>query len=152
MKIEIKNHRNGTSVVPVSMINEINEAFTGMKQPVERYGISDIRNELLEKLQKLGWSNKVFLDRVSKISITGVKNKIGLCVQTGNVSRVYADLMKLQALFMEDDIRGGIIILPTAECGRVYASNAASMERLDRELEIFKQVITMPLVVIGFEE
>jgi hypothetical protein len=134
------------------MIDEINTVLAGISQPVERYVISDIRNELLEKLQELGWSNKVFLDRVSKISITGVRNKIGLCVQTGNVSRVYADLMKLQALFMEDDIKGGILILPTAECGKQYASNAASMERLNRELEIFKQVITMPLVVIGFEE
>lgn len=152
MKTEVKSHRNGTSVVPSAMIDEIKAVFAGIIRPIEKYVISEIRNELLSELQRLGWSDKIYLDRISKISITGAKNKIGICVQTGNVSRVYADLLKLQALFLQDEIIGGIIILPKAECGKSYASNAASMERLSRELEIFNQVITMPLAIIGFEE
>lgn len=71
-------------------------------------------------------------------------------MQTGNVSRVYADLMKLQTLFVNGRIKAGIIIVATTDCARQYTCNAATYERLVRELEIFSQVITMPLVIVGF--
>lgn len=152
MNIEVKNHRNGVEVVPDKMVKEIKEIFSAIHTSVEKYVISDIRKELITGLQIKGWSDKIYLDRKSKISITGEQDDIGLCIQTGNVSRVYADLLKLQTLFVQGEIKAGIIIVPTSECGKQYASNTASMERLMRELNIFNQVITMPLVVIGFSE
>lgn len=69
-----------------------------------------------------------------------------------NVSRIYADLLKLQALYMRETIKAGIVILPTVKAARSFSGNVASLERLERELPIFSQVITMPVVVIGFYE
>ncbi len=97
-----------------------------------------------------GWSDKIFLALGSNISITAKKDDVGLCMQTGNVSRVYADLMKLQTLFMNGNIKAGIIIVATTDCARQYTCNAATYERLVRELDLFSQVITMPLVIVGF--
>jgi hypothetical protein len=136
--------------VSESHISDIRGAFSKIEKKVERYEISDIRQDVLADLQVKGWSDKLLLARGSNISITAKKDDVGLCMQTGNVSRVYADLMKLQALFVNDRIKAGIIVVATSDCARQYTCNAATYERLVRELEIFSQVITMPLVVIGF--
>ena len=53
---------------------------------------------------------------------------------------------------MRETIKAGIVILPTVKAARSFSGNVASLERLERELPIFSQVITMPVVVIGFYE
>ncbi len=150
MNVLISSHRNGEDIVSESLISDIREAFSKIEKKVERYEISDIRQDVLDDLQIKGWSDKLLLARGSNISITAKKDDVGLCMQTGNVSRVYADMMKLQTLFVNDRIKAGIIVVATADCARQYTCNAATFERLVRELDIFSQVITMPIVVIGF--
>lgn len=150
MDILISSHRNGKNVISDSLLSDIRTAFSNVETIVGRYEISTIRQRVLNDLQVKGWSNKVLLTRGSNISITAKKDDVGLCMQTGNVSRVYADLMKLQTLFVNGRIKAGIIIVATTDCARQYTCNAATYERLVRELEIFSQVITMPLVIVGF--
>ena len=81
-----------------------------------------------------------------------MKDHVGLCIQPGNMSRIYADLMKLQVLFLRDSIRAGIFILPTQDSAKVIGDNIACCERMVRELSIFNSVITAPLWVAGFYE
>ena len=73
-----------------------------------------------------------------------------MCFQTDNVGRIYADLLKLQTLYTKGNIIAGIILVPQIKTAKELGSNMANYERLIRELPIFSQVITMPLVVIGF--
>jgi ABC-type siderophore export system fused ATPase/permease subunit len=77
--------------------------------------------------------------------------QIGLCLQTGNMARFYADLLKLQLLFSKGRIRQAVYILPTRRSARVIGENMAQFERLVDELEIFAEVISVPMLVIGFE-
>lgn len=150
MNILTSSHRNGVDIVSETLVADISNAFSIIEKKVERYEISDIRHDVLAELQIKGWSDKLFLSRGSNISITTQKSNVGLCMQTGNVSRVYADLLKLQTLFVKGKIKAGIIVVATTKCAKQYTSNAATYERLVRELDIFSQVITMPLVVVGF--
>lgn len=150
MKILVNSHRNGEHIVSQELISDIRDSFSKVDKRVGRYEISDIRQDILEDLKNKGWSDKLLLARGSNISITAKKDDIGLCMQTGNVSRVYADLMKLQTLFVNQQIQAGIVIVATRDCAKQYTCNAATYERLLKELDIFCQVITMPLVVIGF--
>ena len=151
MNIEVSSHRNGADIVSALLITDIREAF-GMisKEKIGRYEISEIRSDIIDTLKTKGWSDKILLARGSNISITAKKDDVGLCIQTGNVSRVYADLMKLQTLFVNDRIKAGIIVVAKTDCASQYTCNAATYERLVRELEIFSQVITMPIIVIGY--
>ena len=48
-------------------------------------------------------------------------------------------------------IAAGIILVPQLKTAKELGYNMANYERLIRELPIFSQVITMPIVVIGFE-
>lgn len=74
-----------------------------------------------------------------------------MCFQTGNVGRIYADLLKLQTLYVKGNITAGIILIPQIKTAKALGANMANYERLIRELPIFSQVITMPIVVIGFD-
>lgn len=150
MKILSYSHRCGKEIVPSNLIDDVESAFGMIDSTVSRYEISAIRARIIEYLLSKGWSDKLILARGSNISITSKKQDVGMCIQTGNVSRMYADLMKLQALYLRESIKAGILIVATTECAKHYTSNAATYERLIRELDIFGQVITVPLVIIGF--
>lgn len=115
-------------------------------------GTQDFRDRLMLELGRDGWSDPVRVDTVSKISITSVFDKTGLCAQTGNISRVYADLLKLETLYKKKIITGGIYIIPTKRWGKyLKASNMASYERLIEELRVFDATITLPLMVYGVQ-
>jgi hypothetical protein len=79
-----------------------------------------------------------------------MKNRTALCVQTGNAARVYADLLKLQALNTAGKIDSAVCLLFTKSAGKKVGSNLASFERLVLELRtVLRGVVTVPLLVIG---
>jgi hypothetical protein len=88
----------------------------------------------------------------SGISIASQKNRVGLGIQTaGNMSRMYADLIKLQQMYLNDTICVGVLIMPTAIAARQLGDNLANSDRLESELTIFRKVIHMPLMIISFQ-
>lgn len=151
MQITAYSHRNGSDVIPQEYTDELGRILHRCKVEMKKYSIADFKNYLLPAIKRGGWSDEFYLDRNSKITISSIKGKTGLCIQTGNAARLYADLLKLQTLYARGTITAGIIILPVGTCARSLGTNLASYERAVRELDIFKQVITTPLVVIGFD-
>lgn len=146
----IYNHCNAESVIPSAFTTELRAIIEEYKKRLGMYTISDFKKYLIPAIHKKGWSDEYYLDRTSKITITSIKEKIGLCIQTGNMARMYADLLKLQSLYSKKTITSGVLILATASCGKSFGGNVASYERVIRELSIFEKVITMPLLIIGF--
>lgn len=134
---------------------EIYETVTNplieMKPKINKNTVSNIRNDALEKIYASGWNKKPILSSDSGISISGYREGVGLCFQTGNISRIYADLLKLQTLWVAGTIMVGVIVVPLKSNSILLGSNIVSYERLNNELKIFKRVITMPLCIIGFD-
>ena len=64
---------------------------------------------------------------------------------------MYADLIKLQQMYLDDTIRAGVFIMPTAVAARELGDNLANSDRLESELTIFRKVIHMPLVIMSFQ-
>lgn len=108
-----------------------------------------LRKIISDGLKKQGWSSKVKLSTQSNINITSIKGKTALCLQTGNMGRFYADLLKLQYLFHKGKINSAIYILPTISLAKKMGSNLANFERLVLELKLFSKVITVPILVVG---
>lgn len=152
MIVERYDHRCGSKVVPQDILEKTSAIFANYENKVQKGNVSIVKPDLKGKLMLEGWSDEYRLDVDSKITITSFQQNIGLCFQTGNVGRVYADLLKLQTLFVKGNIVAGVLIVPRKSMGKIFGSNCASYERLVKELPIFEQVITMPLVVIGFTE
>jgi hypothetical protein len=108
-----------------------------------------LRRQITDELKKQGWSSKVKLSVNSSISITAMNRRTALCLQTGNMGRFYADLLKLQYLFKKRKIDSAIYILPQKVLARKIGSNIANFERLVTELAMFEDVITVPIFVVG---
>lgn len=151
MNFTMNSHCGGAEKIPAALREEI-------KGAVARCGIrpalrtaTKIRTALLSDLLKNGWCSEVAVAAGSGITISSSKNNVGLCLQTGNMSRMYADLIKLQKLFLDDAIKAGIIVMPTATAARALGSNIANASRLSKELEIFRKVIHMPIILFAFE-
>jgi hypothetical protein len=118
---------------------------------VKRRASKDIKEAILGALGGKGWPGEITLDAASKISITSKKENIGMCFQTGNMSRMYADLLKLQAVYLRGSIDAAVFILPESACAKLLGDNIADCDRLRRELAIFDRAITVPLAIIGIE-
>lgn len=151
MRTQIYEHRSGLKVVPDSIVAGVVKIIGDINPTLSKKTVTSIKESIRERLEKEGWTGEYRLDATSRITISSYLKGIGLCFQTGNVGRIYADLLKLQTLYTKGNITAGIIIIPQIKTAKELGANMANYERLIRELPIFSQVITMPIVVIGFD-
>jgi len=150
MKHEIYYHRNGNKVVPEALIEEV---LAAIEEAVKCTSATSCRTKILGTLRdKKGWSNETRVSADTNISITSKKQKTGLCLQTGNMSRFYADLLKLECLYNAGHIESAIYLLPDKALARKWGQNIANYERFTAELQIFQGIIHTPQVVIGIVE
>jgi len=144
-------HQRGDRAIADGLKNELTAAITNCGAKLGKGTATHIRSNVLSALRLSGWSPEVEIDPASKISITSVKDKVGLCFQTGNMGRMYADLIKLQTVYLRETIDAGVLIVPTKHAALKLSGNTANFERLTGELQIFSRVITIPLFVLGIE-
>jgi hypothetical protein len=152
MRFEVYNHHHAQTVIPQSFQEQVLKSITSapIKKPINT---QKIRNSILEPLHKDGWSDGIRVAPTSsKIDITSVKSSTGLCIQTGNMSRFYADILKLQTLFAEDKINASICIVPKRSFAKSFGQNIVNFERFVREIDIFKKTITVPILIYGIDE
>ena len=152
MRTIIYNYRSGREIIPEDIINGVTQLINGLDYSLGKYEIKNLKDDLSAQLATLGWSGKVSLSSKSNISITAMLKNIGLCTQSGNMARMYADLMKLQALYMDEKIKAAVFVIPTKACANSFGGNVANYERFLNELtNIFSKVITVPMLIIGFD-
>lgn len=116
------------------------------------HGASGVRRAITDRLTALGWSDPVRIRSSRGITITAMSQRIGLCLQTGNMARFYADLMKLQLVFVDSVADGALYVVPTKKAASELGSNLVNFERIVAETKLFQRIITLPLVVLGFED
>lgn len=151
MNYQIHGHRHGDKVVPQNTLNDICKALKETIITIERGKSKEIKTHVLDVLRQCGWAEEISVSPHSGITITSQKGDVGLCFQTGNMGRMYADLLKLQTLYTAGSITSGILIVPTLLSARGLGNNLVNFERLTREMGIFERVITVPLAIIGME-
>lgn len=154
MNFEILDHRNGFRSVSSAERMGVENLLEKIAYPDGVLSSKEVLEPIKDGLTALGWSGKVAIGQGTNISINGVHADVGMAIQLGNVSRIYADLMKFQALYFEEKIASGIIIVPHKDMvTRLSKSggtdNRCTFNRLARELPIFSKVITMPILVYG---
>ena len=152
MKCEIFIPQEHKEIIQESMLFEFEYVINLCKIPIELKSAPQINKFILKELYTLGWSGEIKIDYRSNMTITSAKELIGLCIQTGNYSRIYADLLKLQSLYKRNAIKGGIIVLPNRAAAKILAANISNGYRLRKELNIFSKIIDLPLVIIEFGE
>lgn len=151
MKITIHSHCSGADRVPKALLEEVEKAAAAITVRPQRKSASRIRDEFLGELRAHGWSGKVTVSRGSDVNVTSIKDAVGLCLQTGNMARMYADLIKLQTLYLDKSIEAAIIVLPSQPLALAIGDNIAQAGRLERELEIYRKAYHVPTLVVALE-
>ena len=104
-----------------------------------------------KQLTSLGWAIKPRVHDDYNLTINAIKNSVGLTVQTGNIARAFYDLMKFQAMYLNNRIEAAVLILPTATAAAVFGQNVSNYARVSSEISLFRHVITVPCVLLSFE-
>ena len=153
MQCTIMPHRDGSNVLGTKDTQDIEAAIKSCPILPQKGSSEQIRDHILSQLTGKGWSGKIKVDpAVSRITIPLAKNKAGLCIQTaGNMARMYADLLKLQVLYIDGKIEVGALVLPTRDAARKLGDNVANTDRLQNEMGVYGKVIHMPIVIFSFE-
>lgn len=147
MKLHITEHRNAGKIIPPKSQEQVKAAITGAPSFKKA---TATRDAILYTLRnKHGWSDNVKISPDSNISITSHKDDVGLCFQTGNMGRFYADLLKLEFLHNQGRIQAAFYILPDKALAKVWSQNIANYDRLKNEVSIFSQILHTPLYIIG---
>jgi len=152
MKFKQHKHQGGDNVISRDTVDRIEEVLASVTCPLKRRSATQVRQDILTTLRNVaGWSDKVRISAKRGLTLTAKKGQTALCLQTGNMARFYADLLKLQAQFLDGKITSAIYIIPTRNAAVAMGDNLANYERLTSELtNTFFKVITVPLIVYGF--
>jgi len=156
MRTRLFFHYSVDYTFPEDVQKEIISTIEGQSFSVSKGKVGDLKKSVWDRLtSQFQWSGPVMLDADSKISITGAlcrsSRTYGICIQTGNMGRMYADLIKLQTIFCRKQIESAVFILPGSDLANKLGSNLANFDRLTRELPIFNLVITIPLLVVAID-
>lgn len=130
---------------------EIEAAISGIEVKPAKGAATKLRNAFLTHLKGAGWPSEVSVSVGSDMTITSLKGCVGLCLQTGNMARMYADLIKLQAMYLDSAIKAAVIVLPSQPIAARLGSNIAQATRLERELVIFKKAYHVPTLIYALE-
>ncbi len=151
MIITTTSHHFGGFAIPSDILDPVVTMLRELDFEVRKGSAKQLRKIILDQLFRLGWSDKTRIDSGNDITITSMKGNIGLCLQTGNVSRFYADILKLQSLHLKDRALSAIYILPTKNASKQFGSNIVYFDRFVEELDLYKHIITIPIFIIGIE-
>jgi len=151
MKHTVHSHADGASAVPSHLRTEVEAAIAGIEVRLERGAAPRIRDAFMQGVLTAGWSGEVSIAQGTNITITSMKGATGLCLQTGNMSRMYADLMKLQTLYLDGAISSAMIVVPSKPVSNLIGDNVVQATRLERELAVFRKAYNVPTLVYAME-
>lgn len=110
-----------------------------------------IRDYFRDELLAHGWSDEINLSTNTDLTISAKKEDLAIQIQTGNVCRAAYDLLKLQYLYLEGDIKASVLVVPSKFAAKKIGSNLANYERLYKEIQLFRKVITVPIILVSFD-
>jgi hypothetical protein len=102
-----------------------------------------------EALNKIGWVSDVKIDYRIQATVNFLKDDVAFVLQLGNVARIYADLLKFSYLKEKGIINLGVIALACKHEAKLLGANYANYERLVNELQVYKNIISTPMLILG---
>jgi hypothetical protein len=147
---QIFSHHDGEKILKSNFIiwEDLQKVFTNPGLQLKKGYAHTIKVKVSDSLNSLGWADRVTIEP-TRLTINFIKQKVGICIQLGNVARTYADLLKTQVLFDRKLIKVGVIAVPMRTYSKRIGSNIAQYERLVEEVKLFENIITVPLLIIG---
>jgi hypothetical protein len=152
MKIcEQLDHREAEKILLSKglILREITEAVQDSNLKFGRDTPQQIKRIVADHFNQRGWADRVKVSEKTNLTINFMKNRVGICFQIGNVARMYADILKLLALSQGGKIDVGVIIVPDEHESKLLGANYTRFDRLKKEMQVFSEIITLPILVIS---
>ncbi len=116
-----------------------------------KFGVENgaqIRKFLNYEFNKIGWADRVKISE-NNLTVSFVKDNVGICLQLGNIARIYADILKISYLGRKGIIDVGVIIVPDESEAKKLGGNYANFSRLSREIVLFSEIINFPILAMS---
>jgi hypothetical protein len=114
--------------------------------------MSFIKKNITKIFSDRGFITNIRINNKFNLTINGVKEQTALSIQFGNISRFYADLIKLEYMFKNELIKNVIYLCPTKVFEKKSNSgNLCVFERCLKEINLFTEIISVPIIFIGIE-
>ena len=114
--------------------------------------VKRINREFRGNLSNSGWAIDVRVHSDFRIQINGTKKRVGVTLQTGNITRAFYDLLKFEVMHKANRIDSAVLIVPSVGAAHALGSNLANFRRITTELSLFQEIITVPCLVLGIDE
>jgi hypothetical protein len=136
-----------------NQLDVITAAITSSPISISKGAGPLIKDHIEGFLADRGWASNVRIDVERLVTVNAFHHSgIALQVQVGNVARAFYDLLKLESTIRQSRVRTGVLVVPTRTAARQLGDNLANFERLSGEhKDLFSSILTMPLVLLGFE-
>ena len=151
MTLEVYSHNAADTWVSQTLKDNLIDILKSIDFQIFEGCAEKLRKIILSQLKETGWSDDFKLDAHSQISLTSSNHDHALCLQTGNMSRFYADLLKLQFVYKNKGTRAAFYIIPSKEAAKKMGSNIAHFDRFVFEITLFKDIVTIPTLIIGIK-
>jgi len=146
------SHHHAQEVLEAKfMLEEVLGLPQAAEQAVAGGSTKHIKAYYRGRLGNLGWALKPRVHDEYGLNINAIKDRVGLTVQSGNVTRAFYDLMKFQVMYLNDKIDSAVLIVPTQAAAKTLGKNVANFSRVSEEMVLFRHVITVPCFVLGFQ-
>jgi len=150
--VQVHNHHNGVVEWEKRELYEwLTDVFVAPQIQLGRKCTPDIRAHVAGEFEKEGWALDVKLDQELGLTVFAMKDDMAFQLQTGNMSRAPYDLLKLEYLYRDGRIKCAALAVPTRAGAHAIGDNIANWERVSNELDLFRMVISIPMILIAFE-
>lgn len=148
----VYDHHNAVAEWTKRELDEwLTDVVVAPKLRLARRCTAGIRAHIESEFQADGWALDVKIAQRLRLTVFAIKGDMAFQLQTGNISRAPYDLLKFQYLFQAKKIECAALAVPTNAAAKKIASNVANAERIQKELQVFDRVITVPIMLIAFE-
>lgn len=136
--------RQDPSLIAQSVIDSL------LPIPPEVRDSRQMRKHWEEELLSAGWVKGLAVNK-SKLTIGYALDDVGMCIQLGNTSRVYADLLKLETCFRLGDISYAVLVVPSDDYSLSLGTNYAAFSRTEHDIKSLSPTISVPIILISID-
>lgn len=134
-----------------SISNEVHEIISSIEFQHQKNSSPFLREILQYEFNKMNWYSKFKVDSRLNWYVQFYAKETAILFYFSNKARSSLDLIKIQHLYANEKIKGAIYIVLTSEAAIKVASNLANFETLEKEIRVFKETISCPILLIGLQ-
>ena len=132
-----------------SISSEVQRILKSIEFKHQKNSSTFLKEILQYEFNKMNWYSKYKVDNRLNWYVQFYAEETAILFYFSNKARSSLDLIKIQHLFVNGKITSAVYIVLTSESAKKVASNLANFETLEKEIVVFKETITCPILLIG---